>query len=183
MKVVETYLNGCFQIYPLPHEDDRGTFVKTFHKDAFKNLKLCSSWAEEYYSISNKDVIRGMHFQTPPYDHDKLVYCTSGSVLDVIIDLRINSETYLEHIAIELSSVLKNQMYIPKGMAHGFLSLEDMTTMVYKTSTVHAPKNDMGILWDSFGMNWPKSNYIISERDKNFQTLKEFKSPFKNIEK
>ena len=178
MNLVSTNLDGCFVIEPNSFYDSRGLFNKTFNKDVFDKNGLCSEWVEEYYSISNKKVIRGLHFQLPPNDHCKLVYCTSGKVFDVVLDLRSNSNTFCQFFTIELSAEKKNQLYIPEGMAHGFCALEDHSTMIYKTSTVYSKDSDSGILWDSAGIEWPFSDHIISSRDKSFCKLKDFNSPF-----
>ena len=120
-----------------------------------------------------------MHFQTPPNDHTKLVTCLSGSVIDVIVDLRKTSQTFMKHIVIELDSTTVNKMiYIPKGCAHGFLSLKDDTLMHYKVSSVYSPENDAGILWSSIGYEWDCQNPITSERDNKHPSLQEFQSPF-----
>jgi len=178
MKIVPTKLRDCFEIKPKIFNDNRGSFIKTFHKNIYDDFGLCSNWVEEYYSVSNKKVIRGLHFQLPPDDHCKLVYCTSGKVFDVVLDLRNSSKTFSKFITIELSSEKNNILYIPKGMAHGFCALEDNTTMIYKTSSVYSPQSDQGILWDSVGIEWPFSDHIISNRDRGFTKLRDFESPF-----
>lgn len=179
MKVIPTKIHGCFEIFPIINKDTRGFFVKTFHTPSFKKLGLNTLFKEEYYSISKKNVIRGMHFQLPPHDHIKLVYCISGKVMDVVVDLRLGSPSYGKHLSIDLSFKKKNMVYIPKGIAHGFCSLSKSSILIYKTSTVHFPKNDTGIRWNSANISWPNKNLIISDRDKSFPTLKEFKSPFR----
>ncbi|MDD4295214.1 MAG: dTDP-4-dehydrorhamnose 3,5-epimerase [Candidatus Omnitrophica bacterium] len=157
-------------------KDARGDFVKLFNSDVFSKLGM--EIKESYYSVSMKDVIRGMHFQLPPCDHVKLVSVLEGSVLDVILDLRKNSSTYGKYVTIELSANHPGSLYIPKGCAHGFLSLEDNTKMIYYVSTVYAQKLDFGIVYDSFGFQWPVENPIVSERDKGFVEFNKFKSPF-----
>ena len=179
MKIIKSKIPGCYEIINKVHKDIRGTFIKVFHSPTFKKFGLETIFKEEYYSNSFKNVIRGLHFQLPPHDHVKLVYCVSGIVKDVVVDLRLGSPTYGKHISIELSSKKGNMIYIPRGMAHGFCGLSKISTLVYKTSTVHYPKKDTGIKWDSAGISWPNKNMIISKRDKSFLTLKEFKSPFK----
>lgn len=173
-------LQGAFMIdLPIFH-DIRGNFTKVFHNDWLSQINVPFQLAESYYSISKKNVLRGMHFQTPPNDHEKIVYCSHGSALDVIIDIRKSSATFGKFTAIELNSTQPNAIYIPKGFAHGFLALSDNCMMHYLVSSVHNPENDAGILYDSFGMNWPATNeeLIISERDLNFPCLSEFNNPF-----
>lgn len=174
-----TQLTGCFELQPKPFEDARGRFVKVFHTQAFTAHGLETNFAEEYYSVSNKNVIRGMHFQMPPMEHVKVVYCVQGAVLDVVVDLRVGSPTYGQTTMLELSAAKANSLYIPKGMAHGFCSLSDHSIMVYKVSTVYAPAQDAGILWDSVGVSWPTTQAILSARDQTFAPLVQFVSPFR----
>lgn len=179
MKLLPTPFKGCFEVRPFFAEDARGTFVKTFHATQFVEAGLPTDWREEYYSLSHKNVIRGMHFQTPPHDHEKLVYCMQGRVLDVVVDLRRSEPTYGQHIAIELDAVRGHGLFIPKGMAHGFLALSDEALMAYKVTSTYAPANDAGIRWDSFGCAWAGvASPTISERDRLHPPLGEFDSPF-----
>ena len=171
-------LEGVYLIENFNSIDDRGLFVKTFHKNEFCKMGLNFEIRESYYSNNKKDVIRGMHFQMPPHDHEKLVYVTSGSIKDVVIDLRKESPTYCNYIDIELSAENKNSIFIPKGMAHGFNSLEDDTTTIYNVATEYSPENDSGIRFDSFGYDWEVTKPIASSRDKSFLTLDKFSSPF-----
>lgn len=178
MKLIPICLEGCFEVHPLHRQDERGVFLKTFNVECFGKLGLPTDWKEEYYSISRKGVIRGMHFQTPPYDHAKLVYCLQGRVLDAIVDLRTASPTYRQYVAVELNADRRHGLIIPKGMAHGFLALTDDVLMAYKVTTVYQPVNDAGIRWDSFGLNWGIQQPIISARDSKLPTFENFKSPF-----
>ena len=133
---------------------------------------------EEFFSTSAKDVLRGMHFQIPPHAHQKLIYCVNGKVLDVLLDLRQCSPTYGRSISLELSAANRHVLYIPVGFAHGFLSMEDQSCLVYKTDAVHAPLHDAGIRWDSFGFAWPSDAPLISGRDLAHPAFSEFHSPF-----
>ena len=119
-----------------------------------------------------------MHFQNPPHEHTKLVCCTSGTILDVAVDLRVGSPSYLKHISLKLSQKSGNMLYLPAGLAHGYYSLTK-ATVSYNVSTVHVPEADTGILWNSIGMIWPDMSPITSERDTEFTTLENFQSPFK----
>lgn len=174
----ETGINGCFEVQPRLFDDARGRFVKVFHKDEFTKLGLETEFAEEYYSHSTGGVIRGMHFQNPPSDHVKVVYCVHGEVQDVVLDLRKGSPTYGQSVAIRLSAQQGNFIYIPKGLAHGFCATSESAILVYKVSTVYDPKSDSGVLWNSFGYAWETSKPILSERDANFAPLNQFVSPF-----
>lgn len=171
-------LPGYFEIQPRIFKDQRGSFIKTFHRDLFRERGLNIDWVEEYYSVSQKGVLRGMHFQLPPYDHEKLVYCTSGIVFDAVVDLRNGSPTFGQHVSITLSADMANMIYIPKGLAHGFYTLSEAATVMYKVATVYAPEHDTGIRWDSAGISWPSNDPIISDRDRKFIKLNVFKSPF-----
>ena len=119
-----------------------------------------------------------MHFQTPPYDHIKLVYVPYGSITDVVLDIRKESITYGKYLSIELSANNGKILIIPKGLAHGFKSLEDNTNVTYMQTTSYAPSNDSGIRFDSFGFDWGLDNPLTSHRDLSFPTLKEFDTPF-----
>ena len=176
-KKIETTIAGCFELQPIVHADSRGRFVKTYNADYFRSHDLETDFKEQYYTISKKGVLRGMHFQTPPREHNKLVYCTSGIILDVVLDLRIGSPSYLKHFSLNLSEEMGNILYLPAGLAHGFYSLTE-ATVAYNVSTVYAPEFDSGILWSSIGMTWPNMFPDISERDAKFCDLENFHSPF-----
>lgn len=179
MQLIETKIAGCYAIQPNIFIDVRGRFIKTFHQDIFTANNLNLDWQEEYYSVSHKNVIRGMHFQLPPHDHEKLVYCTTGAVLDVVVDLRKFSPTFKQHILVNLSDEQANMLYIPKGCAHGFKSLQDGTVMMYKVATMYNAAADCGIAWDSCGINWElESEAVISRRDSEFVMLDNFITPF-----
>ena len=174
-----THLPGCFELQQKPFDDTRGRFVKVFHTHAFAEHGFETNFAEEYYSVSNKDVVRGMHFQAPPMDNVKVVYCVRGAVLDVVTDLRVGSPTYGRSATIELSAAKANSLYIPNGIAHGFCSICDHSIVIYKVSAVYAPTQDTGILWNSIDVTWPTTQAIISARDKTFKPLDQFESPFR----
>lgn len=180
MKIEKTALEGVYIINNFVAQDERGTFVKTFNKRNFEHGKIPLEIKESYYSISRKNVIRGMHFQLPPNDHEKLVTVPCGSILDVIVDLRRDSKTYKEFMSVELSAENKKSVFIPKGLAHGFKSKEDNTVTVYFVSTEYDLNSDLGIRFDSFGFDWQTSGMIISSRDREFKSLEDFckKNPF-----
>lgn len=174
----EILIPGCYEVQPRIFDDARGRFVKVFHHDEFANLNLETSFTESYYSHSHRGVIRGMHFQKPPSEHVKVVYCVYGEVQDVILDLRVGSPTYGKSEAITLSAQQGNFVYVPKGVAHGFCVTSEIATLVYKVSKVYDPQNDAGVLWNSFGHHWLTTEPIISERDSNFLSFNKFESPF-----
>lgn len=177
MEILKELLPDCFLLQPNRFVDSRGSFVKTYHEGLFQALGVNLDIREEFYSVSHKNVIRGMHFQLPPHEHDKLVYCTHGAVMDVLLDLR-KGPGYGNVASTELSGENAHLVFIPKGIAHGFLALTDEALMLYKTSTVHAPEADCGIRWDSFGFDWEMAEPIISTRDQQHSVFADFVSPF-----
>lgn len=171
MKIINTEFNDLYVMDYGSYQDDRGEFVKTIHAETFMRSNLEYSYTESFFSVSKKNVIRGMHFQLPPADHVKLVYVVTGSIIDVVLDIRKESETYGKFFSMELSSRNRKGIYIGKGFAHGFLSLEDNTTVEYHTSTSQDRSLEAGIKYDSFGYNWNLENPIVSERDANFKSF------------
>jgi dTDP-4-dehydrorhamnose 3,5-epimerase len=175
----ESKLPGCYIVqFPVFH-DDRGHFVKTIQSSAFEEQGLEGNFRECFYTTSFPNVLRGMHFQTPPRDHAKLLYCTAGSIYDVALDLRLGSPTYGRHEVYELSTTASNAVYLPRGIAHGFFVREAPAVMVYHVTSEHDPEHDAGIRWDSFGAAWPVDEPIVSQRDRSFVSLEEFESPFR----
>ena len=172
-----TGIKNVFVINNFHAKDERGIFVKTYHADKLTEIGFHDNFKESYYSVSYKNVIRGMHFQAPPYDHEKLVYVTSGNILDVVLDLRRNSPTFAKSVAVPLTE-FGASVFIPKGCAHGFLTLSDTATVVYMVSSVYNSTSDSGVLWNSFDFDWPIEKPILSERDKSFVALNNFESPF-----
>ena len=177
-KFLETKISGVYEIDFFHAEDMRGSFVKTYHKKILEDHGLTGDFHESFYSTNQRGVVRGMHFQFPPHEHAKIVYCTSGRLTDVILDIRIGSPTFGQWAEIELTGSNHKGIYIPVGMAHGFVVLEDNTTMVYLTSTMHNPDADAGIHIKSFGYNWPVESPICSVRDLEFPDFKSMESPF-----
>lgn len=179
MEIIQTPIPGCFELHPKIFQDERGNFVKTFHEGMFRERGLETRFAEEYYSWSRRGVLRGLHFQLPPQDHIKLVYCASGAVLDVVVDLRKGSPSFGRHAQFELSAEKANMLYVPAGLAHGFYVTADHAIMLYKVTTVYSPAHDSGIRWDSAGILWPQANPIVSKRDSSFPALIDVASPFR----
>lgn len=178
MNLISEPLPGVKVLEPFIHRDPRGDFVKPFHEGQLAEHGIKLSIKEEFFSTSAKGVLRGMHFQRPPHAHQKLIYCIAGSVLDVVLDLRVGSRTYGQSRGVVLSAENHHQIFIPAGFAHGFLSLEAHSCLVYKTDAVHSPSHDAGILWNSFGFAWPANSPQLSPRDQDFPHLNEFASPF-----
>jgi dTDP-4-dehydrorhamnose 3,5-epimerase len=171
-------LSGAYLLTLPSSSDFRGEFIKCFHDTSLMEAGIHFSLKESYFSSSKKDVIRGMHFQLPPHEHAKIVFCPFGAILDVIIDLRKQSATYGQYIATELSAQNHKAYYIPKGFAHGFKSLTEDALTYYLVSSEYSQPHDTGILYNSFGMDWELNKPIISLRDLSFKALQEFNSPF-----
>lgn len=178
MKVIKTDIQGVYIIEQNQKKDFRGSFVKMFQKTFFQEKGLEYNFTESYYTKSKEDVIRGMHFQIPPHDHAKLVTVITGTIIDVILDLRKFSPTYKKFISVELSRENRKSIYIPKGCAHGFGVLSETAITFYMVTSEYKPDCDDGIKFDSFGFDWIIENPIISERDKNLNNFSDFKSPF-----
>jgi len=171
MTQLETPFEGLYIIQHKVFSDPRGTFIKTYNQTLFDELGLPVDIKERYVSISHKNVIRGMHFQTPPHAHIKLVTVLQGSILDVVLDIRTQSKTVGTYYSLKLMANQGKTLYIPKGFAHGFLALEDDTLVEYNQTTEYVPNHDAGIKFDSFGFNWGIANPIVSERDQSLPTF------------
>ncbi len=178
MKFISTKFEGVYLIENNLFKDNRGEFQKLFQNSLFRKQGLEINIDEHFFSVSQKGVVRGMHFQLPPYAQSKLIYVLLGKVVDVIVDLRKNSKTFKQSMAVVLSSENRKAIYIPKGFAHGFQSLEDNSIMVYSQSEEFHSESDFGINPFSLEMDWPIKEHIISNKDKNLIQLSEFNSPF-----
>lgn len=178
MEIIETPFKGLYVLKTVNFQDERGGFQKLFNYDFFKENCLATDFKEFYFSLNRKGVRRGMHFQIPPYDHVKIVYVSSGRILDVVVDIRKSSPTYGKCFSIELDDRKGEYLYIPKGMAHGYLSLEDNTIVNYAQTTCYNRECDCGIDQNSIDFDWGIDNPIVSGRDLTFPSLKEFESPF-----
>ena len=181
MAIIEcspTFVDGLFLLSSQLFLDQRGCFKKLLSKDVFDTFSLESNFVELYYSINNKNVIRGMHFQLPPFDHVKMVYVISGKIHDVCLDLRYKSKTYGKYFSCILSGDDYKYLYIPKGIAHGFSSLEDNSIVHYAQTSGYSKNHDFGIKYNSFGFNWNIKNPIMSDRDKSFPNLADFVTNF-----
>lgn len=176
--IKQSVLPGCMEIVNTKKQDSRGYFVKVFHAEFFKQHGLATDFKEQYFSMSVKGCLRGMHFQIPPLDHEKLVYCVLGKVMDVVVDLRKSSPTFGMATCFDLSEEHANAVYIPKGMAHGFFVLSQQALLVYNVTTMYSQDHDRGIHWKSVPIDWPDQNPVVSERDSSHQSLNEFTSPF-----
>lgn len=171
MIFVETRLAGAYLVKLEPHEDERGFFALSWSEKDFAARGLESRLVECNVSFNRKKgTLRGMHYQEAPYGQVKLVRCTRGAIFDVIIDLRPSSPTFKQWVGVELSATNHLMIYVPKGFAHGFQTLEDNSEVFYQTSYPYVPGSGRGVRWDdpAFGINWPPGDRIIIERDKEY---------------
>ncbi|MCB9335046.1 MAG: dTDP-4-dehydrorhamnose 3,5-epimerase [Flavobacteriales bacterium] len=180
MEIKELELKGVFLIKPKVFEDDRGYFYESYNKKIFKENGIDVSFVQDNQSLSHRGVLRGLHFQKPPFAQGKLIRVIKGSVLDVAVDIRKESPTYGKYIAVELSEKNKNMLYISEGFAHGFLTLENDTIFAYKCTQLYNKESEDSILWNdsNLNVNWGVSNPILSEKDTLATKFSEFISPF-----
>lgn len=171
--------NESLYLFTMPSsQDSRGSFIKSFSESRLHEAGIEFTLRESYFSFSKKDVIRGMHFQLPPHQHSKIVFCQLGAILDVTVDLRKNSPTYLQHFIHELSADNHKAIFIPEGFAHGFVALTDEALTYYLVSSEYNREHDTGIRYDSIGFDWGVESPVISARDLSFVAMKNFNSPF-----
>lgn len=175
MKFCETKLAGVFEVYPERLADERGFFARTWCQKEFQDHGLESRLAQCSISYNLKrGTLRGMHFQMPPFEEMKLVRCTQGAIYDVVLDLRPGSDTYKQWIAATLTSENRNMICVPKGCAHGFLTLEDNTEVSYQMSEVFDSASARGVRWNdpAFGIIWPQKVEVIAQRDRDYPDFK-----------
>jgi len=184
MKFVNTPIEGLVIIEPTLFGDDRGYFLESYNKKEFEKAIGEISFVQDNESKSSKGVLRGLHFQKPPYTQAKLVRCIEGKVLDVAVDIREGSETFGQHVTVELTGENKKQVFIPQGFAHGFLVLSKSAIVSYKVDNSYAPAHDAGIRWDDSMLNiqWGvnEREVLVSEKDANLPFFSEFETPFTN---
>jgi dTDP-4-dehydrorhamnose 3,5-epimerase len=173
-------IEGLVEFQPRVFRDDRGYFLETFSMKWFEPLGIQLNFVQDNQSVSKKGVLRGLHFQKPPYAQGKLVRVSSGCALDVAVDLRKNSPTYGKHVTCILDAEQQNVFYVPEGFAHGFVALEDNTTFLYKCTDYYQPSAEGGLLWNDpeLGIDWGIENPLVSPKDEVLPLLKHFESPF-----
>jgi dTDP-4-dehydrorhamnose 3,5-epimerase len=182
MKFINTEIPDVFIIEPDVFGDERGYFLESFNLKKFEENVCRIKFVQDNESKSSKGVLRGLHFQLPPFAQAKLVRCVEGRVLDVAVDIRKGSPTFGKHIAVELTGENKKQLFVPRGFAHGFSVLSETAVFAYKVDNDYAPEYDSGIRWNdtSLDINWglEKNEVLVSEKDENLSFLSEFDSPF-----
>lgn len=182
MNLIKTKIDGLVVLQPTIFHDNRGSFIESFNKKNIKNLLGNFNFVQENQSESFKGVLRGLHFQKPPHAQSKLVQCLKGTILDVALDLRKDSKTYGMFETTLLSEKNKNQLFIPKGFAHGFIVLSESAIFSYKVDNYYNADSESGIIWNDIDLNinWRinKEEVILSVKDTNLQSFKNFVSPF-----
>ena len=182
MNVIKTAIDGLVIIEPRIFEDSRGYFFESFSQREFDEKVKPIIFLQDNESKSSYGVMRGLHFQRPPFTQSKLVRCVKGAVLDVAVDIRKGSKTYGQHVAVELTEDNHRQFFIPKGFAHGFAVLSNVAVFQYKCDEFYHPEADGGIniMDDSLGIDWkiPTEKALLSDKDTKHSLLKDFDSPF-----
>jgi dTDP-4-dehydrorhamnose 3,5-epimerase len=168
----ETSLKGSFIIEIERLEDQRGFFARSWCEREFTKNNIGTKWVQANISFNKKKgTLRGLHYQASPHEEDKLIRCSRGKIYDVIVDLRQDSDTFKKWVAVQLSAENRRMIYVPKGFAHGFITLEDDTEVFYLMSEFYFPGDGRGIRWDdrAFGIKWPEKITVISDQDKSYQ--------------
>lgn len=184
MEIIERKLKGVFEITLNPLTDERGFFMRTFDDSLFREAGLKRDWVQENHSHSKKKgIIRGLHFQLPPFAETKLVRCINGAVLDVFVDLRLGSSTFGLWDSIKLSADNKKMIFIPRGFAHGFCTLTDVAEVLYKVDNYYSKQHESGLLWNDVDLmiEWPVSEPTLSEKDNVNLNLQQFINQYKGI--
>ncbi|MFZ4398972.1 MAG: dTDP-4-dehydrorhamnose 3,5-epimerase [Bacteroidales bacterium] len=180
MEIISTPIADLLIIQPLVFRDDRGYFFESYSRQRFMDAGLDLNFVQDNESKSQKDVLRGLHFQNPPYAQGKLVRVIKGSVIDVVVDIRKHSLTYGMHFKLELSESNKTMLWIPPGFAHGFATLEDDTIFSYKCTNIYNKASEGSLLWNDTDLNidWNIENPILSDKDKVSPIFANFVSEF-----
>ena len=180
MEIINEPIPGLWLLKPNVFADHRGHFYESYRADFFSNKGLDISFVQDNQSLSNRGIVRGLHFQAPPHAQDKLVRVVAGAVLDVVVDIRKDSPTYGKSYAVELTADNFLMLFIPKGFAHGFATLKDHTIFQYKCSDYYAPSADGGVLWSSpsLQINWGFDQPVLSQKDTLHPDFSNFTSPF-----
>ncbi len=180
MIITRTPIQGLLVIEPDVFEDERGYFYESYNRVVFEKEGIKDQFVQDNQSLSQKNVLRGLHFQNPPFAQAKLIAVIKGKVMDVAVDIRKESKTYGKYFQVELSEFNKKMFYIPEGFAHGFLTLEDDTIFTYKCSNIYNKESENAISWNDelLNINWGINMPILSKKDKQAQDFKNFISPF-----
>lgn len=180
MEIIESKIKDLLIIKPKVFADSRGYFFESYNENVFKQYGINAAFVQDNQSLSNAGVLRGLHFQAPPFAQGKLVRVITGAVMDIAVDIRKGSPTYGEHVAIELNEENKTMFFIPPGFAHGFSTLRDNTIFSYKCTDVYNKASEGTVLWNDkdLNINWGITDPILSEKDLSGTIFKDFVSPF-----
>jgi len=180
VKIIETAIPDVKLVMPSVFRDERGYFMESYREKAFEEAGMHIKFVQDNQSLSGKDILRGLHFQAPPFAQAKLVKVVSGAVLDIALDIRPNSATFGQHVSQILNTENMFQLFIPEGFAHGFVTLEDNTVFQYKCSNYYHKESEGGIAWNdpALGIDWQIENPILSIKDTQNPLFKDFTSPF-----
>lgn len=180
MQVQSSHIEGPLVIQPKVFGDHRGYFTESYNQKDLEKLGITAEFVQDNQSMSKKGILRGMHFQNPPYAQGKLVRVIKGKALDVIVDIRKDSPTYGQHMKVELSEENFTMLWVPPGFAHGFLTLEEDTIFAYKCTDYYVPESEGGLMWNDpdFNIDWGIDDPILSDRDTKHKPFSEFNSPF-----
>lgn len=182
MEFIKTDLEDLFILEPKVFGDHRGYFFESYNQKVFGEKFPSVEFIQDNESMSSRGVLRGLHFQKPPFEQAKLVRCIQGEVIDVVVDLRKNSPTYGKHVEVLLSGENKKQLFVPRGFAHGFAVLSKKAIFAYKVDNWYAPEYDSGIIWNDTDLNidWrlKPEEVQLSDKDKDLISFKDFKTPF-----
>jgi dTDP-4-dehydrorhamnose 3,5-epimerase len=175
MKVIKTEIPGLLLLEPKVYEDNRGFFMESYQEDRYKDSGITESFVQDNLSFSQKNTLRGLHYQYPKHGQAKLVQVLQGAVYDVAVDIRQGSPAFGKWLGFELSESNKRQLFIPSGFAHGFLVLSETALFTYKCSELYSPVDEKGILYSDpvLGIQWPKGDYILSDKDLKYPRLGE----------
>jgi dTDP-4-dehydrorhamnose 3,5-epimerase len=180
LKFTPLHIEGLVLVEPKIFGDHRGYFYESYNANEFAKNDIPTNFVQDNQSLSNKGTLRGLHFQRPPFDQGKMVRVVQGSVLDVVVDIRTNSATYGQHLAVELTAQNHYMLWVPPGFAHGFCTLEDDTIFSYKCTNFYNVESEMGLAYNdaSLQIKWPDIPSILSQRDRSHPSFQDFKSPF-----
>ncbi len=180
MEIIETGFKDLLLLKPKVFKDPRGYFYESYNKAIFNNAGIAVEFTQDNQSLSNKNIVRGMHFQAPPHAQGKLVRVIKGAVQDVVVDIRKNSATYGQNYSVDLTEDNFLMLWIPPGFAHGFATLEDNTIFAYKCTDTYHPETEGGLAWDDRELNikWQVNDPILSEKDTKYKPFSLFISPF-----
>lgn len=180
MDIIKTGIPDLSVFCPRIFTDGRGFFMESYNRDRYRDAGVDADFVQDNMSLSKRNVVRGLHYQAPPFEQGKLVSVVAGRVLDVAVDIRFGSPTFGKFVMVELSAANHRQFWIPAGFAHGFIALEDDTVFVYKCTNVYSPEHDRGIIWNDpdIAIEWPVITPIVSEKDARLPRLKDITKEF-----